>query len=151
MNRQILNTAMGVALIFVGVLVVAGCVPGELVSVEASSIDAVASADRERASEASVARWEALGDRYSAAHEAERVKAGAAEQARWQAMRAFYEARSRGQLAPSKATIVARWQAMGEFYNLETARAKDDLSPDAARWIELGDSYQELQLATEGK
>jgi hypothetical protein len=151
MNKQVLNKVVAVALIFVGVLAIAGCVPGELASVAASSIDAIAPADRELADAASVARWNGLGERYSAAAEGERVDADVAAIARWQAIGAYYEARSEGRLTRALATNAARWQAMGEFYAPDAVGDKSALSPDVARWIGLGDTYQELQQAADGK
>jgi hypothetical protein len=195
MNKRLLKTVVGLSLVIVGLLAIVSCVPGEYRDAEAASLEVIPTDLIARAGAASLARWQGLGEQYTASSRAEDERAGTADTTRWEARGAFYknmaesqltrgqaanvarlqamgehfsaplvvpntadatrwEARgafyknmAESQLARGQAANAARWQAMGEHSSVSAAAAGNQLSTDVARWVALGESYEQLAQA----
>jgi hypothetical protein len=149
MRQRLVKIVVGLSLLFVGMLAIVSCVPGDYTNAEAASSSAVSAGVSARADAASLARWEGLGERYAALSRAEHKPDGSADVSRWQAKGEYFAALANTQLHRGQAASVARWQAKGEYYSTLNAKAAVQLDADVLRWVAMGESYQQKTEAIE--
>ena len=85
MNKQLVRIVVGLSILIIGLLVVVSCVPGDYQNVEAAGAGAITEDARALANAASFARWEALGQQYSAPAPADIGPTAFTDAARWEA------------------------------------------------------------------
>lgn len=153
------SSMVSAVLVLAVLAVLAACQPGATnqdnpkligsVSIESVEKTPIKGEDRNRADEANIGRWTAMGNHYSKADEHVQSLGSNADQARWDALGSFYGDLAGGRSNNSIAADQSRWDAKGiVFAEMDSDRLEKGNAAAQARWETLGSAYSGYYLTT---